>query len=204
VNYLAHLYLAGAPGAFRVGNLAGDFLRGRVENSGLSPAMQAGVRLHRHIDSFSNRHTAVVRSRRRFSGDRRRVAGIIVDMAYDHLLCRHWSRFSDQPLGSFIDETYHELARHHDALPPRLARVAPRIRQQDWLGSYRDLAGIGLALDRMAMRLSRPETLAGAVADLRAAYDGLERDFLAFFPDAVKCATHWRHEHAIMVRSGDS
>ena len=54
--------------------------------------------LHRRIDSFADTHPAFRRSRGRVSAARRRVAGIMVDMFYDHFLARHWGQFSGQRL----------------------------------------------------------------------------------------------------------
>ena len=54
--------------------------------------------------------------------------------------------------------------------------------RQDWLGSYRDFAVLERVVEGMARRLSRPELLAGAFAELDAAYDGLLAYFRDFYP----------------------
>ena len=57
--------------------------------------------------------------------------------------------------------------------------------ERDWLSSYRSADTIGYALDRTALRLRRqPNTLPGAVEELRAAYAHFEGEFFDFFPDA--------------------
>lgn len=195
MNFLAHVYLAPTDDAFQAGNLMGDFVRGRVERLALPPELADGIRLHRHIDSFSDAHPLVRRSRRRFHGTRRRVAGIVVDMAYDHFLARHWARFDDRPLTAFTRGVYERLAAQAGHLPPRLERLLPVMRDGDWLASYGTLDALDHALDRMAGRLSRPEALRGAITDVRAAYEGLEADCLAFLPEARAEATAWCRHH---------
>lgn len=53
---------------------------------------------------------------------------------------------------------------------------------EDWLGSYRDPAGIRAVLARMDTRLRRPADLAGAAGELAGQYAGFRADFEAFFP----------------------
>ena len=48
-----------------------------------------------------------------------------------------------------------QIARNRALLPPRLARITPRMAAQDWLASYRDLAYLGAVLDGIATRSPR-------------------------------------------------
>ena len=181
VNFLAHLYLAKSGDDDLVGNLLGDFIKGPVEDA---PARyQAGIRLHRGIDSFTDDHLTVAASRGRIQGTRRRYAGIIVDMCYDHFLARDWEVRSEEPLDVFSARVYGLLTERRDHLPPRLARALPWMQREDWLGSYRDPAGIALALDRIGLRLKRGNALIGSGAELLSHYEGLGADFDSFFPD---------------------
>ncbi|MGD8429923.1 MAG: ACP phosphodiesterase [Ectothiorhodospiraceae bacterium] len=194
MNFLAHLRVAGEDDTFRVGNLMGDFVKGRPEDR-YREALARGVRLHRAVDSFSDAHPMHLRSRRRFRGPRRRVAGIAVDLAYDHYLARHWTRFSDEPLGQFTQRAYHALYRHHDELPERLQRLLPLMSGDDWLQSYVDLENVATALERMSRRLSRPNALAASTQEIRANYGALEADFLAFFPQLLEFTADWRRRN---------
>lgn len=192
VNFLAHLHLGdSADEAFLVGNLAGDFVRGRI-NGSLPPSLADGIRLHRRVDSFSDAHPLTLRSRRRLSPERRRVAGVIVDLAYDHFLARHWSRFSPEPLTAFTRRAYATLYRQQRNLPPELRHLLAPMTDNDWLAGYAELPRVGRALDGVARRLSRPAALSGAVTEIRAHYSGLERDFLDFYPKLRQFAAEWR------------
>ena len=82
VNYLAHLFLAGNEPGDIAGALLGDFVKGRIDET-LPPGLRGGISLHRKIDVFTDAHPLTLVSRNRFSGDLRRYAGIIVDLAYE-------------------------------------------------------------------------------------------------------------------------
>ena len=64
MNYLAHLYLSGDIEDLMIGNFIGDAIRGD-QYKRLKPAVQAGVRLHREIDRFTDTHNTVRRSKKR-------------------------------------------------------------------------------------------------------------------------------------------
>lgn len=182
MNYLAHLHLAENNDAALVGNLLGDFIKGRLDPQ-LDPRIYQGIKLHRAVDRFTDAHPIHRRSRQRISSRRRRYAGIIVDMAYDHFLARHWSQFRHDPLETFANRVYAALYRYYAVLTPRLRRVLPCMVRENWLTAYRELDGIGLALDRLALRLSRPSPLPGAVDEIRGSYRELEMDFMQLLPE---------------------
>lgn len=191
MNFLAHAFLAGDSPADQLGGLAGDFVKG-VLPAGLPDDVAAGVRLHRQIDAFAETHPAFVRSRSRVSPGRRRVAGVMVDLFYDHFLARHWGRFHEQPLDEFTAHMYRLMEAHADVLPPRLLDLLPAMRASDWFGSYRSRAATSHALDRISLRLRRENPLAGSGAELDTDYAGFEADFFEFVRDARRYAASCR------------
>lgn len=185
MNYLAHAYLAGEADSDRLGGLMGDFVKGPLP-CGLPSDLAAGVALHRRIDSYADTHPAFRRSRARVSAARRRYAGVMVDMFYDHLLASHWESYSAQALTQYTRGVYDLLDANAALLPERLGQVRIWMRKDDWLCAYRTLEGTGAALDRIARhRLSRPGTLPGAIEELARDYPGFKADFLEFMSDAI-------------------
>ncbi len=192
MNFLAHAFLAGDAEADRIGGLMGDFVKGPLP-AGLPPALAAGVALHRAIDSFADRHPAFIASRARISPPRRRVSGVLVDLFYDHLLARDWADYCAEPLDDYAARLYAELDANTALLPERAHEIADLMRRYDWLGSYRNVAAVGRAIDRMAIhRLSRANTLGGGIEEFLAGPEGFEKDFRAFLPDAAAFASQWR------------
>ncbi|ACO79922.1 hypothetical protein AvCA_37780 [Azotobacter vinelandii CA] len=180
MNYLAHLHLGGPRPADLLGSLYGDFVKGPLQ--GHWPAdIEAAIRLHRRIDAFTDSHPLVLRARSRFPGARRRYAGILLDLFFDHCLARSWADYVQEPLPTFSARVYALLAGEA-RLPGRLAELAPRMAQQDWLGSYRDFAVLERVVAGMQRRLSRPEGLDGALDELERLYEPLSEDFQAFYP----------------------
>jgi len=192
MNFLAHALLAGDAAADRIGGLLGDFIKGPLP-AGLPPDLAAGVALHRAIDSFADRHPAFIASRARVSPLRRRVGGVLVDLFYDHLLARDWGEHAPDTLEDYTARLYLSLDDFAAVLPQRAWEVAARMREYDWLSSYRRVEAVGEAIDRMAVyRLRRANPLAGGIEEFLADPEGFAADFREFLPDALDFAENWR------------
>ena len=188
MNFLAHAYLSRADEDLLIGQLLGDFLEPGWRER-LPARVAAGVRLHQRVDAFTDRHPAFLASRKRFEPRLRRYSGVLVDVFYDHLLARSWSRYHpDGPLEDFSASVYRALERRRGDLTARLARVYPRMAAQDWLSSYRRIEAVEQALAGISHRLSRPNPLAEGAAALRESHADFAADFDAFFPDLIAFA----------------
>ena len=182
MNYLAHLYLSEADDDALLGSLMGDFVKGPLDER-YAPAIMRGIALHRRIDTFTDAHPVVHASKARVSAERRRYAGIMVDMFYDHFLARYWPEFSAEPLAMFTQRVYEILARRSDILPERLQEMAPHMMRTDWLGSYAHVEAIHTALNNMGRRFRRENRLLDSADELEQNYAGFEQDFREFLPE---------------------
>jgi len=182
MNHLAHLLLSEADPCARIGNLMGDFVHGAIDINIWSPAVVRGLKLHRQIDSHTDAHGLIKRSRARLQPPYRRYGPILIDVIYDHFLARHWLRYADEPLAEFAHQRYQEFAQQQDWMPPALRLYTERLRHHDGLQAYADLAGIERVLQVLSRRLRRSNPLATALPELERCYPELEADFAAFFP----------------------
>ena len=185
MNYLAHLFLAGDTAESLIGNLAGDFVKGRIDGA---DEMAEGIRQHRRIDAFTDTHPSVAAFRRVLIPDHGHYARIISDVFFDHFLATDWPRFSDEPLEDFVQRVFRTIDAYRDALPGTLGVVYPRMRTQNWLLSYRDVDGIRIALTNLSKRLSRRPHLEDATHHLGDSRSELSRHFHEFFPDVLAFA----------------
>jgi len=183
MNYLMHLYLSDPHPDCLLGNLMGDFVKGRLDDR-FPAEIRRGLCQHRRIDSYAHTHEAFRCSKGRLNSAYGHGRGILVDIFYDHFLARNWPQLSPIPLETFTQNVYLLLRQNHHSLPPGLQRIAPRMIEHDWLVSYRDLGVIGRVLERIATRLNRPIPLEEALKDLKQHYEGLEEDFFRFAREA--------------------
>jgi len=193
MNYLAHVYLADDSPLSLLGNLMGDFVKGRDRLNLLPVELQRGVRLHRHIDSFTDHHPTVHRAIRRISGNWGWYSGIILDVYFDHLLTLEWDRWSDLPLRDFCDHVYDLLRTHPDVLDTEMREMGEALIRNDRLMSYSKLDGIEEALRRISIMMTlrmphKPIRLQDAMPELALHHDAIRADFDAFFPELIAFA----------------
>jgi acyl carrier protein phosphodiesterase len=191
VNFLAHALLAGDDPALIVGGVVGDWIKG-VLPAGLPDDIARGVALHRAIDSHAEQHPAFRQSRARVSAARRRYAGVLVDVFYDHLLARDWESLHHQPLPQFSAQVYRCIEVRLPDLPVDSHGAQRLMAREDWLSSYATVEGIADVLMRMSRRARQPNPLAGGEQELLADLDGFTQDFHVWLADAQVFATQWR------------
>ncbi|MEM9136901.1 MAG: ACP phosphodiesterase [Cyanobacteria bacterium P01_F01_bin.42] len=181
MNFLAHLYLCDCTDGSRLGALYGDFMRGcSIEQ--FSPEIRHGIRLHQFIDTFTDDHPVFRRSKGRIAPERRRYAGVLIDIFYDHFLALDWSDYSTQPLPQFTQSVYCLLEANADSLPERLRRIAPVLIREDWLTSYGTEAGLCRTFQGLSRRIRRENLVDQSLEDLEASRTLLHQDFCQFFP----------------------
>jgi acyl carrier protein phosphodiesterase len=190
LNFLAHALLAGNHPALIVGGVAGDWIKGPLPGS-LPDDLAQGVALHRAIDSFAESHAAFRRSRARVSAERRRYAGVLVDVFYDHLLARHWADLHHQPLDEFCATVYRMIEDRLSDLPVRTHPALALMAQEDWLSSYARIEGIADVLLRMSRRARQPNPLANGEQEFLADVAGYTGDFYAWLADAREFCRQW-------------
>jgi len=186
MNYLVHLYLSDPDPLVRLGNLMGDFVKGRLEDVAYPDKVVKGLRQHRDIDSFSHNSPIVKISKERIEPSFSYFRSILIDVYYDHFLACNWGQHAEGSLEDFAASTYNLLEEHYDILPDGLKQVAPRMIQYNWLVSYRDIEVMERALIRIGQRLSRKNPLAEGYGELLKNYDELENDCSRFLIEAKK------------------
>ncbi len=191
MNLLAHLHLSrdlDAEGT--AGNVLADFLPNDL--TGFPPGVVEGIHLHRRIDAFTDRHPVVGDARDLFSPSRRRVASIIVDIAFDYTLSRDWDGRGDTPLPEFIESGYATIGFGARDLGERAAALIARMRSRCWLESYTSLEGIAETFRRIARRSEAAAALVGAEEEIAANLDPLQDQFDRFYPDLQREVAKFR------------
>lgn len=197
MNYLAHLYIAEDSDESLLGNLLGDFVKGRLENQ-YGTEIIKGIRTHRKVDSYTDANAKFLECKKLLEPERRRFAGIIIDLSFDHFLAKNWAQYSDVELNDFTNRVYSLLLKHESTLPQKLRDRLPYMVHDDWLGSYKNVDTIGLALNaisrRLGNRFERARIIKGGIDDIKSNYEELEEKFSEFFPELISFIDDYRKQ----------
>lgn len=199
MNFLAHFHLAWPDDELLAGGLEGDYFKGPLRGQ-LPPGIERGVALHRAIDGYTDSHSAVAGLREDFPPGLRRFAGILIDLSFDHYLCRYWHEFSDMEQEHFNREVYRSLQQQQARLGSGARSMLGRLVDYDILGAYRDWETVPASAARIGNRFRRGNPFGDVDRELHYLRPALEKAFLAFYPDLLDFVE--QHKYGLNFRDG--
>jgi len=182
MNFLAHLYLSENNTNIMIGNFIADGIRGNKYKH-YHQEIQQGILLHRQIDTYTDAHPVVRKSKRRLHDRYGHYDGVIIDLFYDHYLAKNWNTYSTIPLGVYTQSVYKLLQENFDILPDKTKKLLPYLIQYDWLYSYQFFDGMKAVLEGMNRRTQLKSNMNLAIEDLKNLHKEFESDFTIFFKD---------------------
>ena len=181
MNFLAHALLSPDDDEIRAGNVCADLVKGRIDGT-VPPGIATGVALHRAIDRFADRHHAFRSCLGCIAAHRRRYAGVIVDIFFDHCLARCWTDYSTVRFDVFVEHVCAQVERQADVIPVRDRARLERMLEGRWLGLYATRSGLDLAFAGLARRARFGHGLREAAADLDRYYPTFESSLHELMP----------------------
>lgn len=182
MNYLAHIFLSERTDKSILGNFLGDFVKGRLKEDQYHPEILKGIITHRKVDAYTDSHERVKECRKLISPKRRRWAGVMTDIFFDHLLSTKWNEYTDENLDDFIRNSYKVLHDNIEIVPARAKKIIPALIQNDWLTKYQSIEGISLVFERMSHRVKMENPLKGSEEEFIKNSKEIEINFEYFFP----------------------
>lgn len=164
-------------------NLHGDFVRGK-DLSHLPEKLQHGILLHRMIDSYIDHHPKVLELMRRLYAPLPKVAGIAVDLFFDHVLAREWNQFHDLPLDVFVDNFYQSTMENEAFYSPDFKYMISKMKEKNWLYQYQFGYGLMKACNGVSSRISFPNVLHTGYDVFKEYEKDVEQTFFDFMSDA--------------------
>ena len=184
MNYLGHFYLSGTQPDVIFGNFIGDVIKGSKWKA-YPESIQKGILLHRFIDDFTDNHPDTQLAKDRIRTHFSITSSIVVDMYFDHFLSLHWQRYHRQTLSEFSQETFEKLKPFEKEMPSYTGILFQKMRDENWLSSYKSIKGVSFALSRMGKRVKFQNNWDKAEEILKENYILLEQDFHRFFPTLI-------------------
>jgi len=183
MNYLAHIFLSGTDTQLRIGNFIADSVRGKDYLTSYPSRVAQGITLHRHIDTFTDTHAVVKKSKDLIRSEYGHWSSVIVDLYYDHFLAANWADFHEVPLAIYVQDFYKDLNSHVTILPQRVQKFLPVMVEQNWLKNYATVEGISHIFYQMNHRTKNRSKMNFAPIELVKHYDEMETHFRVFFKD---------------------
>ncbi|WP_298884186.1 acyl carrier protein phosphodiesterase [uncultured Polaribacter sp.] len=167
-----------------IGNFIADHIRGN-NYTAYSKEIQQGIFLHRAIDTFTDAHPIVRKSKRRLHERYGHYDGVIIDIFYDYFLAKNWNSYSEIPLDIYTNKIYSLFKEKAPDLPLKSQQFIKYMIEYDILFNYQFEEGIAKVLNGMNNRTKGKSQMNLAIEDLKNLKEELEEDFTLFFKDLV-------------------
>ena len=184
MNFLAHLYLSKNDTNIMIGNFIADHIRGN-NYEGFSKEIQQGIFLHRAIDTYTDAHEVVRKSKRRLHARYRHYDGVIIDIFYDYFLAKNWASYSETPLDVYTSSVNKLFDKIKLDLPLKSQQFIKYMIEYNILFNYKNKDGIEKVLNGMNQRTKGKSQMNLAIEDLHQLEKELEQDFMVFFKDLI-------------------
>jgi len=194
MNYLAHAYLSFNQSDILVGNMISDYVKGKTQYD-YPTGIQAGIRLHRAIDAYTDTHPATAELKSFYRPQYRLYAGAFADVTYDYFLANDAQQFvSATVLKQFTRHTYEALEKQSQYFPAPFARMFPYMQTQDWLYHYRFPGGMEKSFGGLVRRARYLEESAVAFEIFNNNIGAMRECYDHFFPSLKDFAAHHLQE----------
>ncbi|RCS28053.1 DUF479 domain-containing protein [Polaribacter sp. WD7] len=167
-----------------IGNFIADHVRGN-QFSHFNDEIQQGILLHREIDTFTDAHEIVRKSKRRLHERYRHYDGVIIDIFFDYFLAKNWTTYSAIPLDIYTSSIYNLFQEKYDELPVKSQQFINYMIAYDILYNYQFEEGISKVLNGMNKRTKGKSQMHLAIEDLKNLSSTFEKDFTLFFKDLI-------------------
>ena len=177
MNFLAHLYLSQNNSNILIGNFIADHIKGN-NFSHFSEEIQQGILLHREIDTYTDAHEVVRKSKRRLHERYRHY-----DIFFDHYLAKNWSTYSAIPFENYTKAINTFFAKKAPELPEKSQQFIHYMIEYNILFNYQYIDGIEKVLNGMNRRTKGKSQMHLAIGDLKELDAQFDTDFKLFFQD---------------------
>lgn len=185
MNFLGHLYFSNDDTELMHANLFGDFVKGK-DLSRFPETMQKGIKLHRNIDFYIDNHPTVRELIHLLRPDLPKIAGIAVDLYFDHLLAENWKSYHTASLNDFIEKFYSKPPQNIQFYSEEYLFMLEKMTEKNWLYQYQFKHGLYKACRGVSRRISFPNKLTDGVAVFDKYEKEINQTFTAFMIDAQK------------------
>ena len=184
MNFLGHLFFSNNDTELMYANIFGDFVKGK-DLSMYPEKIQKGILLHRTIDDYIDHHPKVVELIHHLYGPLPKIAGIAVDLYFDHLLGQQWDNYSDIELTTFIQQ-FNDAPINRTEFPKNdFWQVIDRMKKGEWLKHSASDYGLRKSSEGVSKMISFPNVLHQAPEIFEDNKERIKLTFKEFMEDAI-------------------
>lgn len=185
MNYIVHLFLSEFDDGLVVGNFIGDDIKGKNYLQ-YSESIQKGILLHRNIDTFTDNHPIIRKSKTLLVPTYNHWSGVLIDIFFGYFLVLNWKKYSNETIKEFAERVHQVLLNSYLDLTPNAQQFLDYIIQYDRIMNFDKIKTVDEVLKSMAGRTNQVSNIENASQDLLFFYEELNQNFNLFLPELIQ------------------
>lgn len=190
MNYLGHIYFSNNDFELAIANLFGDYVKGAHFDQ-YSPKIVDGIILHREIDNYIDTHPSVKKILPTLRISLPKVAGIAIDLYFDHLLAKNWNQFHTTPLNEFLQSFYNQIQENKQIYPTFYLDYLQKMIEYNWMSHYSSAEGLNKMCNGVSQKLSFKNQLVNGLHVYNMHETLIEKAFFEYMSDANEHFVHY-------------
>ena len=184
MNFLGHIYFSKNFLRLAKANLFVDSVKG-THLEKYPDFIQDGIRLHRAIDNYIDHHPKVVELIRLIRPDLPKIAGVAIDLFFDHLLAKNWNKWHEISIDDFLNNVHSKLNRIDiDYYSDDFNFFIDRLCEMKWMNHYAFEDGLDKMCNGVSRRISFENELKNGLAVFRKFETEINAVFNEYMHDA--------------------
>lgn len=139
MNYIAHSVFSLDDDKELIGNIFGDFFKGKIENIEIEDSVKKGIILHRRLDELSDSSIYHKNITKLLKPAYARYSSVIVDIIFDHFLAKNFEEFIDVKFDEYILELEKRIDKNKKDVPIEANFLFDHIVNDNFLYRYLNL-----------------------------------------------------------------
>jgi len=164
-------------------NLYGDHVKGSNFNH-YPEKIKQGIRLHRSIDFYIDNHPSSLCLKQLLYAELPKVAGIAVDLYFDHLLAKNWQKFHPQRLTEYLINFFNHSSLYEFHMKEHFREFLSQLRRYRWIEHYPSDEGLQKLCEGVSRKISFENSLIQAPQLFRKYEEQVNEAFYTFMNDA--------------------
>jgi len=184
MNYLAHAYLSFKDPEILIGNMIADFIRGNQMYE-FSPGIQAGIKIHRFIDEFTDHHPLTKEIKKVFEISTGRYSASFLDISFDHFLALDRKNEPVEGWKEFSSSCYRIIDDKLETLPGNFKELFYYMKTDNFLYNYKYKWMIRRSFNSLVYRAKYLPGNVNPYSDFKKNYKFIQKGYEGFFPDLL-------------------
>ena len=193
MNYLGHAFVSGNDVNILIGNMLGDFIKGKQYINYALP-IQHGMRYHRLVDEYTDKHESVRAATKILREDGIKYAGVFIDIFFDYFIANDTDNFANkEELEIFTLDVLKSLEDAQDIMTDEMKVYFGYMIRYNWLYHYGSKEGIEKSIMGIIKRYPRLGdadqilfSLFNNIEQLRPHYQTFIKDIKAWSQETLK------------------